>query len=151
MRKLSFAMVALLISTVLFAQKPTADKISGKWESIDSDTKLRFEIFQSGERYFGKLLWASNMYEADGVTAKKDNKNPDKSLQNRSRKNIVNITNLKYENGEYTGGKLYNPDSGDTYSLKATLTSENELNFRGFMGVSLLGKTLKFKRITIND
>ncbi|MDQ8004375.1 MAG: DUF2147 domain-containing protein [Pedobacter sp.] len=147
MKKLLFIMLLAASSFASFAQKLDADKIIGVWESVDSEVQLKFDIYQSGDKYFGKLLWASNMYETDGKTPKKDFKNPDKSLQSRSRKGIVNITNLKYDNGEYTGGKLYNPSDGNTYSLKAKLKSINQLEFRGYMGVSLLGKTMKFKRI----
>lgn len=146
MKKLLLAVAVLLISVAGFTQQP-ADKILGTWESVDGDVKLKFEMYKSGDKYFGKLLWASNMYEADGVTSKKDNKNPDKKLQSRERKGITNITNLKYEDGEYTGGKLYNPTNGSTYSLSAKLKSADELNFRGYMGVSALGKTMKFKRV----
>lgn len=129
------------------AQQLPADNITGIWESVSADPGLKFEIFKSGDNYFGKLLWASTMYEADGKTPKKDFKNPDKKLQDRSRKDMVNITNLAYKNGEYTGGKLYNPDGGDEYNLKAKLKSINQLEFRGYMGISLLGKTMKFKRV----
>ncbi|WP_343657843.1 DUF2147 domain-containing protein [Chryseobacterium sp.] len=146
MKRLIFATMMLLFSIAGFAQQP-ADSIIGNWESIDGDVKLKFEIFKQDGKYSGKLLWASNMYEADGKTPKKDFKNPDKSLQSRSRKGIVNITNLKYEDGEYEGGKLYNPSDGDTYSLSAKLKNANELHFRGYLGISLLGKTMKFKRI----
>lgn len=146
MNKFIFTLLVLLITAAAFGQQP-ADKIIGQWESIDGEVKLKFDIFKQNGKYFGKLLWASNMYEADGKTAKKDFKNPDKKLQNRSRKDIVNITGLQYKNGEYTGGKLYNPSDGDTYSLNATLKSDKELHFRGYMGISLLGKTMKFKRI----
>lgn len=146
MRKLLFAAVLLLLSLATFAQQP-ADKILGTWESVDGDVKLKFEIYKSGDKYFGKLLWASNMFEADGKTSKKDNNNPDKKLQSRERKGITNITNLKYDDGEYTGGKLYNPTNGSTYSLNAKLKNANELHFRGYMGVSALGKTMKFKRV----
>ena len=146
MKNIFFATLVLLISVACFAQQP-ADKIIGKWESTDGDVKLRFDIFKQDGNYFGKLLWASNMHEADGVTPKKDHKNPDKNLRTRSRKDIVNITNLKYDDGEYTGGKLYNPSDGDTYSLKAKLKSSDQLEFRGYIGVSLLGKTMKFKRV----
>lgn len=135
-----------LLSEATFAQQP-AHKIQGIWESMDGEVKLRFEIFEKDKKYFGKLLWASNIYEADGVTVKKDDKNPDKNLQSRSRKGIINITNLKYYEGEYIGGKLYNPSNGSTYSLSAKLKSEDELNFRGYVGVSALGKTMKFKRL----
>lgn len=140
-------MVLLLLATVSFAQQVPADKIIGVWESVDSDTKLKFEFFQSGNSYFGKLLFASSMVEADGKTIKKDFNNPDKSLQSRSRYGITNITNLTFEDGEYTGGKLYNPESGTTYSLKVKLKGETEMEFRGYMGFSLLGKTMKFTRV----
>lgn len=146
MKKMIFATLMLLISITAFAQQP-ADKIIGKWESIHGEVKLRFDIFKQDGKYFGKLLWASNMFEADGQTPKKDNNNPDKSLKTRSRQGIVNITNLKFEKGEYSGGKLYNPSDGDTYSLNARLKNANELHFRGYLGISLLGKTMKFKRI----
>ncbi len=146
MKKLFFATVMLLLAVASFAQQP-ADKIIGQWESIDGDVKLKFDIFKQNGKYYGKLLWASNMFEADGKTAKKDSKNPSKSLQTRSRQGIININNLKYEKGEYTGGTLYNPTDGDTYKLNAKLKNENELHFRGYVGVSLWGKTMKFKRV----
>ncbi len=146
MKKTLFITIWILASMVTFAQQP-ADKIIGNWESIDGEVKLKFQIFKQEKKYFGRLLWASNMFEADGKTPKKDFNNPNKTLKTRSRQGIVNITNLKYEDGEYEGAKLYNPSDGDTYSLNAKLKNENELHFRGYLGVSLLGKTMKFKRI----
>lgn len=146
MKKILFATMALFVSAIILAQQP-ADKIIGKWESTDGEVKLKFDIFKQGDAYYGKLLWASNMFEADGKTPKKDFKNPNKKLQSRSRQGIINITNLKFSKGEYSGGKLYNPSDGDTYSLNAKLVTANELHFRGYVGVSLLGKTMKFKRM----
>lgn len=146
LKKIFFAIIMLLVSIVTFAQQP-ADKIIGTWQSVDGDVGLKFEIFKKDGKYFGKLLWASTIFEADGKTYKNDFKNPNKSLQTRSRYGIVNITNLKFEDDEYTGGNLYSPDNGSDYSLKAKLKNANELNFRGYMGVSLLGITMKFKRV----
>lgn len=146
MKKIFFSTLMLLISIAGFTQQP-ADKIIGTWESTGAEVGLKFEIYKTGDKYFGRLLWASNMYEADMETPKKDFNNPNKALQSRSRKNIVNITNLKYDDGEYTDGKLYNPSDGDTYSLKAKLKNADELDFRGYIGFSLLGKTMKFKRV----
>lgn len=148
MMKMLIAAAFLLVGSTARAQQP-ADKILGVWESTDSDPQLRFEFFKKGQQYFGRLLWASNMYEEDGKTPKKDFKNPDKNLQNRSRKGIVNITDLAYESGEYSGGKLYNPSDGRTYSVKGKLAGENQLDFRGYLGFSILGKTMKFRR-TLN-
>jgi len=146
MKRSLLTALMLFLSIVSFAQI-AADKIIGVWESLDSDPKLKFEFYKSGEKYIGKLLYASNMFEADGKTPKKDDKNPNKSLRGRSRYGITNITNLSYEEGEYTGGNLYNPSEGRNYRVKAKLISENELDFRGYIGFSLLGKTMKFKRV----
>lgn len=147
MKKIFFAVILHLLSIISFTQSLPADKIQGIWESVDSEVKLKFEIYKSGDSYFGKLLYASTMYEADGKTPKKGFKNPDKNLRDRSRQNIVNVTNLTYKDGEYTGGKLYNPDDGSFYSLKAKLKTADQLVFRGYMGISLLGKTMKLKRV----
>lgn len=137
----------MFISSTMFAQQ-SADKIIGTWETIGSKEGLRFEIYKSGNNYFGKLLWAYNMYEADGNTPKKDFNNPEKSLQSRSRKGMVNIKNLSFDgDNEYSGGSLYNPTDGSTYSLNAELISEKQLNFRGYRGLPMFGKTIKFKRI----
>ncbi|SDR04459.1 Uncharacterized conserved protein, DUF2147 family [Chryseobacterium soldanellicola] len=147
MKNLLFTVVMLLVTVTTFAQKLSADKIIGVWESVDSDPKLKFEFYKSDGKYFGKLLYASNMYEADGKTIKKDDKNPDKSLRGRSRYGITNITDLTYQDGEYTGGNLYNPAEGSNYRVKAKLKNGDEMDFRGYVGISLLGKTMKFKRV----
>jgi uncharacterized protein (DUF2147 family) len=147
MRKLLFVATMLLVSAASFAQSLPADKILGVWENVNSDVKLKFEFYKSDNKYFGKLLYASTMYEADGKTPKKDFKNPDKNLRSRSRYGITNITNLVYDDGEYTGGKLYNPDEGNSFSVKAKLKNASELEFRAYMGISLLGRTMKFKRV----
>ncbi|WP_192350052.1 DUF2147 domain-containing protein [Algoriphagus sp. Y33] len=147
LKKIILLASILIVSVAAFAQKLPSDKLIGVWESVDSDPKLKFEFYKSGDKYFGKLLHASNMYEEDGKTPKKDFKNPDEKLRDRSRYGITNITNLTYEDGEYTGGKLYNPEEGRSYSVMVKLTSANEMDFRGYVGFSLLGKTMKFKRV----
>ncbi len=147
MKRLLILTAMLVLSAASFAQKLPADKIIGVWESVDSEVKLRFEFYQSEGKYFGKLLYASNMFEADGKTPKKDFKNPDEKLRGRSRYGITNITNLSYKDGEYIDGNLYNPQEGRNYIVKARLRNANEMDFRGYLGISLLGKTMRFKRI----
>jgi uncharacterized protein (DUF2147 family) len=38
-------------------------------------------------------------------------------------------------------GRIYDPKNGKTYNVKMTLTSPNEISMRGFIGVSLFGRT----------
>ncbi|NDC41849.1 MAG: DUF2147 domain-containing protein, partial [Chitinophagia bacterium] len=43
----------------------------------------------------------------------------------------------------YNEGTIYDPNNGHTYSC--TIKREgNELNVRGYMGISLLGRTTRF-------
>ncbi|SEW39344.1 hypothetical protein SAMN05428988_5059 [Chitinophaga sp. YR573] len=125
---------------------PEANKVFGVWLNEDKDAKM--EIFKSGNKYFGRLLWGSGIYEKDGKTPLKDTKNPDPKLRTRTRLNMVFMSDLSYDDGEYTGGKLYDARSGRTYSAKLKLKSVNTLEMRGYFGLSLLGQTVKWTRVT---
>jgi len=65
---LALILIVLTISNVV-AQNTPSDKIVGTWLSEEKDVKI--EIYKSGNKYFGKLIWGKTMYEADGKTSKK--------------------------------------------------------------------------------
>jgi hypothetical protein len=104
MKNVIFVVTLLLISVSAFSQSLPADKLIGTWISYGSDVGLKFDIFQSEGAYFGKLVGASTMFEVDGKTAKKDDNNPDQKLRSRSRQNILNLTNLRYNDGNTRAG-----------------------------------------------
>jgi uncharacterized protein (DUF2147 family) len=56
------------------------------------------------------------------------------------------LTGLKFKDGKFTDGKIYDPTSGQTYSCKAWIEN-GKLNLRGFIGFSLLGKTASWRRL----
>lgn len=143
MKKPFLAAVILILSFTAFGQKIPAEMIVGTWQCDD----YKIEIFKSGDTFSGKLLWAKDMFEADGKTSKKDTENPDKKLRNRPRQGLVHITNLVYEDGEYIDGSLYSVQDGNTYSIKGKLTSLNSLETRGYKGIPIMGKTFKWKRV----
>jgi uncharacterized protein (DUF2147 family) len=136
------AILLLITATRTFAQNGES-AIVGKWESDKKDVRL--EIFKQGDKYFGKYLWGNQIVEADGITSKKDVKNPDAKLRSRELIGIISLTDLKWDGDEYTGGRIYNAPSGDYYSCKAWV-KEEKMYLRGYMGVSLLGKTATFHR-----
>lgn len=142
MKEILFAAIMLFASLASFAQKLSPDQILGIWKSEE----YKIEIFKSGATYSAKLLWAKDMFEADGKTPKKDVENPNEKLRSRSRQGITHITALTYEDGEYIDGKLYSVQDGNTYSLKAELKSVNSLETRGYKGTPMLGKTFKWTR-----
>ncbi|MDH3984403.1 MAG: DUF2147 domain-containing protein, partial [Gammaproteobacteria bacterium] len=58
-----------------------------------------------------------------------------------------NIQNFRYDgNGEWSGGSIYDPNSGKTYRCKLRLVDPDTLKVRGFIGIALIGRTETWKR-----
>nr|WP_315245645.1 DUF2147 domain-containing protein [uncultured Flavobacterium sp.] len=134
----------ILLAMVSKMQAQINEKsIIGVWKSDKKD--VRMEFFKDGANYSAKLLWGNLVVEKDGITSKKDSKNPDVRLRTRNILGIISLTGLEWNGKEYTNGKIYDPPSGDTYTCKAWIEN-GKLNLRGYLGISLLGKTVTWHR-----
>ena len=57
------------------------------------------------------------------------------------------LSGLKRDGLSYEGGKIVDPESGTVYSVKMELSPDGQsLAVRGFVGVSLLGRTQTWQR-----
>ncbi|WJS93334.1 DUF2147 domain-containing protein [Flavobacterium johnsoniae] len=135
-------LILLAVASKMQAQV-NEKSIVGVWESDKKD--VRMEFFKDGANYSAKLLWGNLVVEKDGITSKKDSKNPDVRLRSRNILGITSLTGLEWNGKEYTNGKIYDPPSGDTYTCKAWI-EDGKLNLRGYLGISLLGKTVTWHR-----
>ncbi|HVK48252.1 MAG TPA: DUF2147 domain-containing protein [Pseudobacter sp.] len=142
MKQIMMLTISTMLALASYSQQ--ADQVLGQWLSEDKDGKI--EVYKTGDKYFGKLIWASKMYEADGKTSRKDEKNNDPALRSRNLKDLVLLSNFIYDDGVYTDGKIYDPKSGKTYSCKMTMSGE-KLNIRGYLGLSILGRTTVWTRV----
>ena len=143
--KKAIVLIGALITTMatLFAQN--ADVVKGTWMNDSKDAKV--EIYKSGDKYFGKIIWAENMYEADGKTLKKDSKNTNEEMKSRTILNMVILSGFTYDDGEWTGGEIYDPKSGKTYKSKMKIKG-NSLEVRGYVGNPMFGKTTTWTRLS---
>lgn len=132
----------LLLSGILFATafRPTAngDEVNGVW--LTADKKGKIEIYRSGTKYFGKLIWGTDLLEADGKTSKKDTKNEDPALRTRTLKNMVMLKDFVFDDGKFVDGTIYDPNNGKTYSCEMKL-NKNKLEIRGYIGIPMFGRT----------
>lgn len=144
MRKLTLLLFTLLMATGSILAQKTGDHILGTWLNQEKDGKI--EIYKNGNKYFGKLVWGKNMYEPDG-SSRTDIKNPDVKLRQRKLQDLVILTNLAYSGAddEWSGGKIYDPKSGKTYSCQMKLNG-TVLQIRGYVGISMLGRTTNWTR-----
>lgn len=133
------------VSNNLFAQDRNAlDAIVGTWLVQDGSAKVKIE--KSSGKYSGKLVWIKSTNDKSGKPLT-DSKNPDKSLQSRQQLGLSLLQNFIYV-GEnvWTNGSIYDPDSGKTYSCKITMKNNDTMEVRGYVGISLFGRTDTWKR-----
>jgi uncharacterized protein (DUF2147 family) len=150
-----YAKAAFFLLVVVVAVMPLwagTDDILGTWLNQKQDAKI--DIFKCGTDYCGKIVWLKvPIYPTDSKegtpgTPKIDTKNPEASLKKRPLMGLQIMDGLQFSGGGlWKNGKIYDPDSGKTYSAKATLASHMELDLRGFIGLSLIGRTEKWTRV----
>ncbi|WP_194972582.1 DUF2147 domain-containing protein [Aquiflexum lacus] len=144
MKKIKSTIVMVFIAITSLMAQNKSDDIIGIWETETKDAKM--EIFKDGSIYYGKLLWGDKIVESDGKTSKKDSKNTDEKLRSRDIIGIVNLYGLRYENGTYVDGTIYDPPSGKTYDCKAWIEN-GKLQLRGYIGFSLIGRTATWNKL----
>ena len=117
--------------------------IVGVWEAKN---KTKIEVFKAGIEYQSRLLYAANAVERDGVTFKKDVRNPDPVLRTRSLQNAVDITGMVWDEEKWTGGHLYYRPSGGSYKCYCKI-KDGKLLVRDYILSPLFGTTLVFTRV----
>jgi uncharacterized protein (DUF2147 family) len=136
----------LAVSNLRAADKAPGDALLGKWWFPKKNGKL--EVRRENGVYFGKIV----AYDKEGAL---DKYNPDESLRKRPVVGIDMLQNFKYDPAkkQWAEGTIYDGDSGKTYNC--TLWFENgdtsQLNARGYVGISLFGRTEIFARVTEQD
>ena len=131
-----------LISSVLFAQN--ADAVLGVWKNGEGTGMV--QIYKKGEKYYGKIVWLKVPNDADGKP-RTDVNNPEPKLQSRTIKGLENLRDFVYKGqNKWEDGRVYDPKNGNDYSCEMKLIDDNTLEVRGFIGVSLFGRTDVWKR-----
>lgn len=141
---LSLCCIAImLVANVVIASESTP---AGLWKSIDDKTgkpRSLIRITENDGEYSAvveKGLLATDTGEAVC----------DKCTDERKGQKIVGMTivkGIKKKGDNYEGGEILDPDNGKTYKCKMKLDSTgSKLEVRGFIGVSLFGRSQTWLR-----
>jgi uncharacterized protein (DUF2147 family) len=134
---------SVLMITKSFAQQ--ADAIIGRW--INPSGEGQIQIYKKGNQYFGKLAWLKVPNDETTGKPKTDIKNPNAALRSRPTLGLEILKDFTFDGDDtYENGTIYDPKSGKTYSCKMTLT-DGRLKIRGYIGISLLGRTEVWNRV----
>lgn len=145
MKYICSSVLILLLSFTVKAQK--ADDIIGNWKNGEATGIIQIYKTKAGH-YAGKLVWLKEPIDPETGKAKVDKRNPDKSKRTNPTLGLVNMWGFVFdeEDKEWINGKIYDPKKGKEYSCKAKMIDNNTLDVRGYIGISLIGRTDTWKR-----
>ena len=139
----------LRIWVVLCAMLPAAGwgeqgDVAGRWLSGDGDGWI--EISLVGDSLTGVIAGSPN--DEPGDPPRFDDKNPDPALRDRPLDGMAIMSGFEYEgDGRWTGGTIYDPNSGNTYKCTLTQVDRETLKVRGYIGLSLFGRSDNWTRV----
>lgn len=138
-----FLVLFFVGSKLAFAQATDATPV-GTW--TNEEKEARFEIYKCGSKLCGKIVWLREPLR-DGKP-KLDRSNPDKNLQNRPILGLIFMQNFEFDgDNKWDDGTIYDPKSGKTYSCYMKLLEKDKMEVKGYIGISLIGRTQNWTRI----
>ena len=151
MNKLVVSLLFSLAWPVATALAEDGDAILGTWNTAAN--RGRVEVFKQDSKYAAKILWLreakfpANDDQGMAGKPKVDRNNPKADLRQRSLVGLQIMEGLTYAGKKlWDHGHIYDPETGKTYKCKMTLVATNKLELRGFLGISLLGRTTVWTR-----
>lgn len=140
----------LCCSLGLHAANPAGDRILGVYEVIGETTheRSKVRIYANGDTYEARIIWLEHPNDANGKR-RLDTHNPDPALRTKPADQIVLIRGLRYDadEGQWTGGTIYDPVSGKTYDMLAEFEQPDMLHVRGYVGRPVFGKSFSWKKL----
>jgi uncharacterized protein (DUF2147 family) len=117
----------------------------GRWKTVDDKTgkpKAIVKIYMEKGRYFGRI---DSILNPERV-AKRCNRCTDER-KDQPVLGLLIVRRLKKNGDEYSGGDILDPDNGSVYRCKLRLLEKGaKLSVRGYMGISLLGRSQTWLR-----
>jgi uncharacterized protein (DUF2147 family) len=142
MNKKRFVTIVLFFLVIFFAQSQT---VIGKWKTIDDETgkpKGIVEIYEQSGKIYGKVV---DILEQENKKRVCENCSGDD--KNKPILGMIIIKGLSKEGAEYTNGKILDPKNGKLYKCYITLETKDKLKVRGYIGISLFGRTQYWYRV----
>ncbi|MNK33960.1 hypothetical protein D3C87_524590 [compost metagenome] len=120
-------------------------QVTGKWKTIDDktgDAKSVVEIYEQNGKIYGKVVEILNPAKKNAKCDKCDGADKGKPIEG-----LIIIKGLTKDGDKYTDGDILDPNKGKLYSCTIKLDGKDKLDVRGYMGISMLGRTQIWHRV----
>ncbi len=142
--------LAAFISILMQANLSCAvDHLSatGVWKNEDAT----FEIFENQGKLSGRIIALKEPLTAEGKE-KMDIHNPDPTKRERPIVGLVFMSGFSRKSeARWENGTIYDPKTGNTYSGSMELEGPETIKVRGFIGISLMGRTDVWTRVRSSE
>jgi len=121
------------------------DSVFGHW----TDERSILEISERDGALSARVIAMDDPVYREGEefgpvgAARRDDLNPDESQRQRPLLGIELLSEYRFENGRWQG-RIYDPESGNTYSSNMRVGRGGELKMRGYLGLPMFGRTASF-------
>lgn len=141
----AFLLVLVLLLTAVSARaQESVSPLEGLW--LTQNERSVIKVAPCNQGLCGHIHWI-----IDGGM-QTDAKNPDESLRARPMCGLPILWGMKKDSDTaWEDGKIYKADDGDIYDADIALQQDGTLKVRGYMGISLLGKTQIWRRVNAAD
>ncbi len=129
----------LYIFIFFISQMSFSQTIFGKWKTIDDETgkeKSIVEIFEKQGKVFGKIVEIFESEHRNRKCEKCEGEDKDKPILG-----LIIIKGLKKSGEVFDGGKITDPKNGSAYNCKISMKGKDKLTVRGYIGISLFGRS----------
>lgn len=119
--------------------------VIGKWKTIDDKTgkaKSVVEIYERSGKIYGKIVDIIDAEKRKSLCTACSGEEKNKPVMG-----LVIIKSLKKDGKEYNDGKILDPTTGKLYKCFLALEGHDKLKVRGYIGVSLFGRTQIWNRV----
>jgi len=145
--------LVLTASLFLFASASwSQDPVLGQWHTIDDETGEAKSLVTLSLAEDGTLVGVITkiliMGSGDGLCDKCEG-----DMKGQPIEGMKFIWGFKkIEEGAWEEGELLDPESGDIYSGKIAITDDlSLLDVRGYVGISLFGRSQTWKRVKVTN
>jgi uncharacterized protein (DUF2147 family) len=126
------------ILTLPLAAEFGPESVLGTWLVVKEDAKVT--IYKCDDKFCGKITWLKTPEDLD-------TKNPDPAKRSNKILGMNILWGFSFNQGQWVGGRIYDPDSGKTYRCKMWLKSDDKLNLKGYVGIPLFGRSEIWTRV----
>jgi uncharacterized protein (DUF2147 family) len=140
---ISIGFLLLILGAAVLSRAADTAPAVGLWKNEDAT----FEIFEDQGKLSGRIVALREPRTPEGKD-KTDIHNPDASKRERPLIGLVFMSGFtRKSDTRWENGTIYDPKSGATYSCAMEVDGPDKINVRGFMGISLIGRTAVWARV----